>query len=88
MNIRRRSVITTLDGEQIFTPLYQDDAFGAEPEYEPVGQPWRYEFPHQPSSSDPDSQPDFTVPVPGSESIPCSEVLPGPRLVSQTETQE
>jgi len=75
--------------EQIILPVPQgDDHTGGEPGFESVGRPWRYVFPHQPTSSDPESLPDFTVPVPGSESIPSSGVLPGPRLVSRTATPE
>lgn len=88
MNIRRQPTFVTINGDRIVEPIDTLELIGAEPEFEPVGRPWRYEFPHQPSSSDPDAQPDFTVPVPGSESTPCSGVLPGPRLVSRTGTQE
>jgi hypothetical protein len=37
---------------------------GESPNIQRVGRPWRYEFPHQPSSSDPERRRDFTVPMP------------------------
>ena len=63
MNIRRLSLnrdftVTPTDSSAASQP------FGCDPNFQAVGRPWRYEFPHQPSTSIPELQPRFTVPMP------------------------
>lgn len=64
MNIRRLPLDT-----EIFTVTTADitvasQPFGYDPAFQAVGRPWRHEFPHQSSTSDPETQPRFTVPLP------------------------
>jgi hypothetical protein len=64
MNIRHLPQNTDL-----FTVITNDlsaasQPIGTAPGFRTVGRPWRYEFPHQPSTSDPNTQPRFTVQAP------------------------
>lgn len=78
MNIRRRSevldfsTVPTTDPNAVPLPL------GHEPGFHTVGRPWRYEFPRQPSSSDPATQPRFTVSFPGGGTELESATTPTP----------
>ena len=62
-------------------PCTVTQPLGVEPGFQPVGVPWRYEFPRQPSSSDPSYQPSFTVPVP----LPQSETIQTPMSPSDAD---
>ena len=63
MNIRRLPLNTDFFTVTTTDPGVASQPFGYDPSFQAVGRPWRYEFPHQPSTSDPESQPRFTVPV-------------------------
>lgn len=45
-------------------------------DFQAVGRPWRYEFPHQSSTSDPDTAPTFTVAIPENFEVPVSGATP------------
>jgi hypothetical protein len=64
MNIRRLPLNTDFFTVTTTEPNVASQPFGYEPSFQAVGRPWRYEFPHQPSTSDPDAQPRFTVQAP------------------------
>jgi hypothetical protein len=76
MNIRQRPVLTDLEGNPVVAPLLYEEPFSYDPQFAPVGQPWRYVFPRRPSTFDPNDRPDFTVPMPGYDYTPWKWVPP------------
>lgn len=67
MNTRNKNNLTDFFPTLAPVPRGEFDSVGAFPTFEPIGRPWRYEFPHRPSTSDPTAQPLFTVPEPEPE---------------------
>ena len=76
MNIRRQQQNTDFFTVTTTEPSVATQPFGFDPSFQAVGRPWRYEFPHQPSTSDPESQPRFTVPLPEQATVPESGATP------------
>jgi hypothetical protein len=76
-------------------PSVAFESLATGPTFQPVGRPWRYEFPHRPSTSDPAAHTPFTVPFPEPaagavqarefDAIPAQEPLPagGPSAPEQ-----
>lgn len=67
MNIRRLPITGDYFTGTTTEPAVVFESVGTGLTFQPVGRPWRYEFPHQPSTSDPSDQPLLTVPLPDPE---------------------
>jgi len=80
MNIRRLPITSDYCMDTTTELTVATQPFGYAPRFQAVGRPWRYEFPHQPSTSDPETQPRFTVPLPeqAEEPVPVSGAIPAP----------